>query len=380
MKKQFYFLLLLSLPFFIQAQNVGIGTATPISNLEVKNPSRATTTISSTNFNDTSQLVLKNRNAFDQGTDMILSSNREQGIRIKSNSDLSNNTHDSIMLLTPQGRVGLNNTNPQEALDVRGNINVSGSIKANGIEGAPNQLLMKDDLGNMTWGDIGDYKNIETYFAAGAFSWVVPANVTKIMVEMIGGGAGGLQYGGGAGGGYMRFLYNVTPATTLNFVVGAGGAGSGSSSAPAGGNTTFSDGTITLYAMGGSTTTYDAATKTFVSTGGNIQLSTLLFRNFISSSGVAGQTNKISFEQKSPTSFFEISEGGHGGGAGNCRTCIGRGAYIAYDIAGTAVYIKSNAEISRAFGTGGGGGHILSSVGGFTGGGSGTNGAVIIHY
>ncbi len=284
------------------------------------------------------------------------------------------------MLLTPQGRVAINNTNPQERLDVNGNMNISGTIKVNGVDGGPNQLLMKDGLGNLAWGDMGDYKNIETYFTAGSFNWIVPANVTKIMVDMIGGGAGGLQHGGGAGGGYMRFLFTVTPGASLSFVIGAGGGGTGGISAAAGGNTTFSNGLITLYAMGGSATTFDNVTKTFESTGGNFQLSTLSFRNFIASSGVAGQPNKITFEQKSPTSFFEISEGGNGGGAGNCRTCIGQGVYIAYDIAGAAIFRKSISEISKPFGTGGGAGYILSSLGGFGGGVSGTNGAAIIHY
>ncbi len=76
MKKQLHFLFFIFFPFFIQAQNVGIGTTTPISNLEIKNASRATTTISSTSYTDTTQLVLKNRNSSNQGTDMILASNR----------------------------------------------------------------------------------------------------------------------------------------------------------------------------------------------------------------------------------------------------------------------------------------------------------------
>jgi hypothetical protein len=381
MKKQFYFLLLISLPYSTQAQNVGIGTTTPISNLEVKNPSRAAITISSANFSDTTQLVLKNRSNGNLGTDMILNSNREDGIRITSKSDLTENTHDSIMLFTPQGRVGINNTNPQERLDVRGNINISGSIKANGVDGGPNQLLMKDDLGNMTWGDLGEYKNFESYTSAGSFGWVVPTNITKIMVEMVGGGGGGLAYGGGAGGGYMLFLYDVTPGTTLNFVVGAGGGGGTTITSSAGGNTTFNYGALTLYAMGGSATTYDNTTKVFESVGGSFQLSTSLFKKFIAANGVAGHLNKITFEQKSATSFFEISEAGNGGGPGNCRTCVGKGVYIALDITAATVFRKSIPETVKAFGTGGGGGHFLNTPGaGFGGGGNGTNGVVIIHY
>lgn len=49
--------------------------------------------------------------------------------------------------------VGINNPNPNEKLDVNGNINVTGTIKANGSAGAPNQILMKDNSGNMVWGN-----------------------------------------------------------------------------------------------------------------------------------------------------------------------------------------------------------------------------------
>lgn len=47
--------------------------------------------------------------------------------------------------------VGINNPNPNEKLDVNGNINVTGTIKANGAAGSPNQVLMKDNGGNMVW-------------------------------------------------------------------------------------------------------------------------------------------------------------------------------------------------------------------------------------
>ena len=39
--------------------------------------------------------------------------------------------------------VGINNPNPNEKLDVNGNINVTGTIKANGSAGSPNQVLKR---------------------------------------------------------------------------------------------------------------------------------------------------------------------------------------------------------------------------------------------
>lgn len=55
--------------------------------------------------------------------------------------------------------------------------------------------------------------------AAGTFTWVAPANVTKVSVLVIGGGANS-----GSGGG-LRYLnnYSVTPGSSYTVVVGAGG-------------------------------------------------------------------------------------------------------------------------------------------------------------
>lgn len=47
--------------------------------------------------------------------------------------------------------VGVGTSNPVEKLDVNGNINVTGTIKANGTDGTPNQVLMKNGSGNLTW-------------------------------------------------------------------------------------------------------------------------------------------------------------------------------------------------------------------------------------
>ncbi|MEL1255689.1 T9SS sorting signal type C domain-containing protein [Flavobacterium sp. DGU38] len=72
-----------------------------------------------------------------------------------------------------------------------------------------------------------------TFTTLGNGTFKVPAGVTSLNVECWGaGGAGGgisnLLYGGGGGGGgaYSRAAtFGVTPATTLNYKVGAGGAG-----------------------------------------------------------------------------------------------------------------------------------------------------------
>jgi hypothetical protein len=58
-------------------------------------------------------------------------------------------------------------------------------------------------------------------------SFVIPANTSRIMVELWGGGGGGRNgagSGGGGGGAYVQAIIAVTPGQTFDIVVGAGGA------------------------------------------------------------------------------------------------------------------------------------------------------------
>jgi len=76
--------------------------------------------------------------------------------------------------------------------------------------------------------------------AAGATSWIVPANVTRARFRLWGAGGGG---GGGAGdgagygqdgarGGYVEAMVSLTPGATVTITIGAGGlAGAGGATA-----------------------------------------------------------------------------------------------------------------------------------------------------
>lgn len=86
--------------------------------------------------------------------------------------------------------VGIGNTNPGERLDVNGNINLNGTIKTNGVDGSSGQVLMKDNNGNLVWGDMSEFWNLATSIAAGAGIWTVPTGVTRVWVEVWGGGGG----------------------------------------------------------------------------------------------------------------------------------------------------------------------------------------------
>src|SRR5262249_10827402 len=105
---------------------------------------------------------------------------------------------DSVFVATfrGNGRMGVGVFTPQEKLDVNGNINLTGTIKANGVDGTPNQVLMKNSSGNFGWGDIGDYKNTATFTSIGSNTWTVPAGVTRILAEAWGAGGGASTHGG----------------------------------------------------------------------------------------------------------------------------------------------------------------------------------------
>lgn len=65
----------------------------------------------------------------------------------------------------------------------------------------------------------------QSFVASG--SYVVPAGITSLTIEVVGaGGTGGSNGGGGGGGGgYAIGVYNVTPGASIPITVGAGGAG-----------------------------------------------------------------------------------------------------------------------------------------------------------
>ncbi len=103
---------------------------------------------------------------------------------------------------------------------------------------------------------------VSTYTTAGSYTWVAPAGVTSVKVEVWGGGGGGggdstsgtNGAGGGGGGAYARLdSYAVTPGNSYTLVVGAAGTAGSSSNGNggAGGASYFVD-AATLNAAGGS--------------------------------------------------------------------------------------------------------------------------------
>jgi hypothetical protein len=136
----------------IIAQNIGMGTSTPTTNLEIKKAIKSTVKISSANYLDTTQLIFSNRNSLNEGTDMQMASNRETGLRFSSSSDIGFNNKDTIMQITPTGNVGIRTGAPQYPLDVKGDINTSGLMRINGNPGAAGQVLTSSgNSANPAW-------------------------------------------------------------------------------------------------------------------------------------------------------------------------------------------------------------------------------------
>lgn len=272
--------------------------------------------------------------------------------------------------------VGVGTTTPAEKLDVNGNINVTGTIKANGVDGAANQVLMKNSGGTLVWGDMCEYKNVATFFVNG--SWIVPAGVTKILVEAWGGGGGGSSYGGGGGGGYVRGIFTVTPGNSINITIGVGGNGGGTS-ANNGGTTQVTAGLEFISAFGGAASGYNAATATISSTPGGYYAFSAGFTNHFGMRGEAGKDNRNTFIQYGSTSFYEVSSEGNGGNGANSENTGGPGAYRMIDAATTLIRNRFT-QSGKVPGGGGGGGYSMYTVGGFGNGMFGGDGMVVVHY
>jgi hypothetical protein len=80
---------------------------------------------------------------------------------------------------------------------------------------------------------VSGFTNFEVFDTPGTYTWTVPAGVTKIMVEVWGGGGGGnynphINLGGytksGGGGGYGKGIFTITSGSYM-VIVGSGGRG-----------------------------------------------------------------------------------------------------------------------------------------------------------
>lgn len=283
--------------------------------------------------------------------------------------------------------VGINTPNPQEALDVTGNMRLSGALKVNGNNaGQPGQALVSTG-GGLAWVDLAanQFTNFRNYYGPVTnFNWVRPVNVTKIMIEAWGGGGGGSAAGGGGGGAYAVAVIDVTSITQISLTIGGGGAGGGNSGTSvngvAGGTTTISwtDGAITrqFNAPGGG-----FGTNLESGAGGGVNPATFTSNVSASTSlmqlpGLPGEPYFSSFNESAAGVFRILVKGGRGGGVHRFENNGGIGHNYASN-GGTSIPILSSSGRASIAPGGGGGSGLPATNNGDNNGGA---GMVIIRW
>jgi hypothetical protein len=275
-----------------------------------------------------------------------------------------------LLRIKGNGNVGINNTNPSEKLDVNGNINITGTIKVNGTDGAANQVLMKNSTGNLAWGSASKYNNMRLYQTNATF--VIPAGVTSILIEMWGAGGGGSSGGGGGSGSYLIGELAVTPGQFLDIQIGAGGrcgALSTSGVAENGGFTSILLGgtqQVLLWGGGGAT-----ATQPGFGAGASAAFNGSVFLY-----GESGMTTEESYQQSNATTFLKATRFGRGGIPPHC--IYSSENYHGYELRdiGTNIILKTIFGSAVAFGGGGCGlNHVNATPAP-----SGANGAVLLRW
>jgi hypothetical protein len=378
--KKIVVLLLGTFPVISFSQNVGIGTSTPAARLQINHRSSSAPGLalidSATNFGGTLEFRNNNntRRMLMQG---FAASNFNNGQYLDIRSD-------SVYAATFKGNgyVGIRNTDPSYPLDIIGDINTSGSLRVNGNAGTDGQVLQSNGNGTMSWVDMYEFKNYETFRTPGSSTWTVPAGVTKILIEAWGGGGGGSGYGGGGGGGYIAAYFTVAPGSSIAFTVGNKGSGGndGSTVATSGQISTATVGTVTITANGGrGSEIYDVVPPVgvFGASGGGYGVTPSTFRNYIGQAGEDGEPNKLEYHQTATSVFIEVTKGGKGGDAGNAPNSGAKGAYVIYNSSALSL-IRYVATGTSTKSTGGGGGGNYTSA--FYFGSGGADGKIIIHY
>ena len=362
--------------FFVAAQNTGIGTIVPAYPLTVKDTTGSGGNIGFAQVSQNGKVAL--------GTYVDNSAAYLQ-THTKNNLNFATNNGSAAMVLDTLSNLGVGVFNPTERLDVSGNVNFSGQLKAAGNAGTAGQVLMKNGSNNPVWADLSDYKylatfqNVSTATSAGAnnvnATWVVPAGVTSLYIEGWSGGGGGSTLSGGGGGGYMAFQATVTPGITLTIISGAGGSnGNSTTNGIPGGITSvnFNGGTYSVNGGQGGASG-DPFTNFFVSTsasaGGGLSTAGAYTGHIISMYGNPGKSTTVSFNQVAAGEFGRIVNYGDGGDAAMFPGTAGKGGYR---------MISTTYTMSMFAGFGGppGSGGASDGIGGR----SGVGGTLIIHY
>jgi hypothetical protein len=266
-------------------------------------------------------------------------------------------------------------------------------------DGTVNQSLVTDGSGTLSWSGVTG-ASVTNFSTSG--TWVKPAGITTVTVELWAGGGGGgsgrkadNNPGGGSGGGGGAYVIRTFPASdissTVSVTIGAGGAG-GSAQATnntdgnvgsSGGDSTFSTYLTSYSGAGGAGGVSGAGGTSNFGTGGGGALS--------AGSGINGgePTNNDIYNTSGAFgggSGYATGSAGYGGGSG------GAGRYFTGGIGGSSFQggpgggggggWYSNGPLANSpggaggstVGIGGGGGTAGAASGGTGGAGSGRQG------
>ena len=159
--------------------NVGIGTTGPGTKLDI--------TGSLSQVGTVENVLTLNRPfnsgvAFEGGVGFAIGRNAGDlasrfDIVMDSNNDGVKNYNTTVMTMLSTGNVGIGTTNPIYKLDVAGDINLTGTIRAAGTTGSSGQVLSSNGAGSMAWISSG---GIGTTYAAGVGLTLSSANIFAV--------------------------------------------------------------------------------------------------------------------------------------------------------------------------------------------------------
>ena len=171
--KKFYLFICTAFTFSnTSAQSVSISPdgsppTDPKAMLEIKKAGYSKLKVKSEDFVDTTVIELSNKDSDITGTSFKLSSIREEGLFISSESDLPGNTRPDLLSIIPQsgGRIGVGTRSPIFKLDVRGgDINTTGALRINSDPGIAGQVLTSNGTGAPGWENASFGNNIRFSF------------------------------------------------------------------------------------------------------------------------------------------------------------------------------------------------------------------------
>jgi hypothetical protein len=388
--------------------NVGIGSTTPRSKLDVPGTVTATAFVGDgsalTGVSSISGLtpgkIPKAGTSSTIVDSVIYSDGTNIGIGTTSPTyalDVSGAIHSSATGSSVfGGNVGIGSASPTKALDVKGDITFDGAIYGDG-----SHLTGVSTTGGSQWtgtgpiafsGDVNiDYSTggipdggtvttdgnytVQTFSSVGSTTWTPNATGTVEVLVIGGGGAAGSFWGGGGGAGGLihNASYSVTASTPISVSVGAGGQGSNGGGATEwrGGNGSDSVfGTLTAVGGGGGGYAIAGAAGGSGGGGGTTGQAGLAGGSATSGQGYAGGT------AGTMASGYPTGGGGGAGGVGgntSGSTAGSGGTGASYSITGTSICYAGGGAGSVRTGTGG----SATCGGGASGtpaGSSGTNG------